>query len=164
HSRARCRSSVSSSRATMRTTFAATRAWKRAGPSRAGTAVSSRKRSTAASSSMAVGRSFMPLLAGWGMPLVRAGSRLFSQEAQQLVLRLHGAPAQRRQLHRAHAPVEVHARLHHEHERELEAPERLPEAQRLAVDLGAALALVGLDHLLARADAPRRQRRAEAPG
>src|SRR5690606_27314464 len=47
--------------------------------------------------------------------------------------------------------------------RELEAPERLPEAERLAVHLRAALALVGLDHLLARADAPRRQRRAEAP-
>src|SRR5690606_15980655 len=122
-------------RATMRTTFAATRAWKRAGPSRAGTAVSSRKRSTAASSSMAVGRSFMPRLAEWEMSFRGGRSRLFSQEAEQLVLRLHRAPAERRQLHRADAAVEVHARLHHEHERELEAPERLPEAERLAVHL-----------------------------
>src|SRR5262245_14194350 len=121
----------------MASTLAATSAWKRRRPLEAGTTSASRKARTAASSSVAFGRSCM--------------SAALLHQLEQLPLHLRRAAAQARQLDVRH-PAQERLRLHDADHAPLQVAVDLPPAHGRPVDPRAARLLVGAQEALAVAE------------
>src|SRR5436309_6319395 len=178
--RATCSGPSSSSRCTIPSTLTATRVWNWIRPSVAASTSRSRNSRTASTRPAADGMSCRspltrhPDTSGVHTPRIpwamysrqkRRGRspQALRQELEQVPLVLAHAPADGGQLDRAHHAGCVRGGLHDAHDPPLEGPERLPPAERVAIDRSSARCLVRLDQLLVATEAADRPVHAESP-